>query len=134
MDMHRVREIGTGYTAAWNSGDPAAVAAYYDEQGSLKVNEAEPAVGRAAIGEVAESFMTAFPDMVLVMDSVRTTDDAVEYHWTFTGTNTGPGGTGNPVRFSGYEAWTLNEDGLIEVSLGHFDEADYNRQLEGRAD
>lgn len=36
-----LREIGTGYTAAWNSGNPAAVAAYYDEQGSLKVNEAD---------------------------------------------------------------------------------------------
>ena len=74
--------------------------------------------------------MTDFPDMVIKMDSLRMREGIVEYHWTFTGTNTGPGGTGNAVRFSGYEEWTLGEDGLITASLGHFDEAEYNRQLE----
>ena len=54
----------------------------------------------------------------------------MEYHWTFIGTNTGPGGTGNAVRFSGYEEWTLGEEGRIARSLGHFDEAEYERQLE----
>ncbi len=130
MDLDGLREFGAEYTAAWNSEDPSSVAAFYAESGSLQVNEAEPAVGREAIAAVAQGFMTAFPDMVLVMDSLRTSDDAVEYHWTFIGTNTGPGGTGNAVRFSGYEAWTLGEDGLIAASLGHFDEAEYNRQLE----
>ena len=74
--------------------------------------------------------MTAFPDLVLVMDSLRVSRSTVEYHWTFSGTNTGPGGTGNAVRFSGYEEWTLGANGLIAASLGHFDEAEYNRQLE----
>jgi hypothetical protein len=36
--------------------------------------------------------------------------DIVEYHWTFTGTNTGAGGTGKPVRISGFEEWTLADD------------------------
>jgi len=130
MDVEGLRELGAEYTAAWNSQYPASVAAFYDEIGSLKVNDAEPAVGREAITGVAEGFMTAFPDMVVVMDSLRTTDSALEYHWTFIGTNTGPDGTGNAVRFSGYEEWTLSEDGLISASLGHFDEAEYNRQLE----
>jgi hypothetical protein len=48
---------------------------------------------------------------------------------TLTGTNTGPGGTGKAVRISGYEEWTLGADGLIATSLGHFDEAEYQRQL-----
>ena len=130
MDGERLQEFGAEYTAAWNSQEPVNVAAFFEENGSLKVNAAEPAVGREAITGVAEGFMTAFPDMVLVMDSLRTTDHAIEYHWTFIGTNTGPGGTGKGVRFSGYEAWTLGEDGLISASLGHFDESEYNRQLE----
>ena len=51
-----------------------------------------------------------------------------------TGTNTGPGGTGKAVRFSGYEDWRFGPDGLIAESLGHFDAADYRRQLaEGHA-
>ena len=83
-----------------------------------------------AIAAVAQGFMTDFPDMVIEMDSLRMMEGIVEYHWTFTGTNTGPGGTGNAVRFSGYEEWTLGEDGSITSSLGHFDETEYNRQLE----
>ena len=55
------------------------------------------------------------------------------YHWTFAGTNTGPGGTRQQVLFSGFEEWEIGADGLIAGSLGHFDEADYQRQLEGRA-
>ena len=57
-------------------------------------------------------------------------DERAEYHWTLVGTNTGPGGTGQSVRISGFEEWTLGEGGLIAASLGHFDQADYERQLE----
>lgn len=44
---------------------------------------------------------------------------------------TGPGGTGRAVRISGCEEWRLGSDGLIAESLGHFDDGDYRRQLEG---
>jgi len=130
MDADRMREIGTAYTAAWNRLDPAGVASFHSETSSLKVNDAEPAGGREAIADVAQGFMTAFPDMVLVMDSIRVTEAGAEYHWTYIGTNTGPGGTGKAVRFSGHEDWALGEDGLITQALGHFDEEEYNRQLE----
>jgi predicted ester cyclase len=130
MDAQTLCEFGVRYTAAWSDHDAAAVASFHNENSSLQVNDGEPAVGREAIAAVAQGFMTAFPDMVLEMDSISTTGSTVEYHWTFTGTNTGPGGTGNAVRFSGYEEWTLGEDGLIVASLGHFDDAEYNRQLE----
>jgi hypothetical protein len=33
------------------------------------------------------------------------------------------------VRFSGYEEWTFTADGLVAASLGHFDAAEYARQL-----
>jgi hypothetical protein len=49
-----------------------------------------------------------------------------------TGTNTGPGGTGNSVLISGYELWKIENDGLIAESRGHFDVAEYERQLRGR--
>lgn len=77
----------------------------------------------------AESFMTAFPDMVVTMDDVSGEQGSGVYRWTLTGTNTGPDGTGKAVRISGYEEWTFGADGLILKSLGHFDEADYQRQL-----
>ena len=130
LDAETTTDFGARYTAAWSSHDPASVASFYNPDGSLTVNDGDPAVGREAIAAVAQGFMTAFPDFVLEMDSLRIEAGSVEYHWTFAGTNTGPGGTGNAVRFSGYEEWTMGADGLVAVSQGHFDEAEYNRQLE----
>jgi hypothetical protein len=56
-------------------------------------------------------------------------DGEIHYHWTLTGTNTGPGGTGRSVKISGFESWR-SEKGLIERSQRHFDENEYRRQLE----
>ena len=74
--------------------------------------------------------MDAFPDLNVAMDGVEGNDDKVIYKWTLTGTNTGPGGSGKPVRISGFEEWRLSDDDLIAESRGHFDAADYDRQLE----
>jgi hypothetical protein len=35
------------------------------------------------------------------------------------------------VRISGYELWKIDNDGLIGESKGHFDSAEYERQLKG---
>ena len=118
------------YTAAWCSKDPVSVAAFFATDGSLKVNDAEPAVGTAAITEVARGFMTSFPDLELLMDALEPRGDRLLYHWTLIGTNKGSGGTGQKVRISGYEDWQLSDEGLISESLGHFDEVEYQRQLE----
>ena len=123
-------EFAISYTAAWNSNDPDKVASFFAEHGSLKVNDAEAAIGRAAIADTVRGFMTAFPDMQLIMDDLREKANRVEYHWTFVGTNSGPGGTGNAVRFSGYEDWQFAADGLVEESLGHFDAREYEHQLQ----
>jgi uncharacterized protein (TIGR02246 family) len=117
------------YTAAWCSRDASRVAAFFALHGSLSVN-GTLAAGRSAIAEVAQGFMAAFPDMELRMDDVLVQGDSAVYHWTFLGTNTGPGGTGHKVRFSGYEEWKFGEDGLIAESQGHFDAEDYQRQVD----
>lgn len=133
MDAARLREFAEKYTAAWCSQDPASVASFFAEDGSLTINQGESSIGRTAITAAARGFMTAFPDMVVRMDSLGLAGERTTCHWTLTGTNTGPGGTGRPVRISGYEEWTIGADGLIARSLGHFDEAEYQRQLEGNA-
>jgi hypothetical protein len=131
MDAARLKAFGTRYTAAWCSQNPASVAAFFSEGGSLQINNGSPSVGRSAITAAAQGFMTAFPDMVVAMDGVDLRGDGAVYRWTLTGTNTGPGGSGKSVRISGYEEWRLGPDGLIAESKGHFDEADYKRQLSG---
>jgi uncharacterized protein (TIGR02246 family) len=129
-DSEQLREFAERYTEAWCSQDPESVAAHYAADGSLTINEGPPSVGRPAIAEAAASFMNAFPDMQVLMDDLVVRGDAVEYHWTLAGTNTGPGGSGRRVRISGVEKWTIGDDGLVAASEGRFDEAAYARQLE----
>ena len=129
MDLN---EFARRYAQAWCSQNPETVAAFYAENGSLSVNGGPPAVGREAIADVARGFMSAFPDMEVTMDDlVRKSHERyeAEFYWTLTGTNTGPGGTGKRIRVSGYELWQLNDDGLIRDSKGHFDAAEYERQV-----
>jgi hypothetical protein len=129
MDSKALNDFATRYTAAWCSQRAANVASFFEERGSLKINDGTPAVGRAAITHSAQSFMTAFPDIVVKMDRLVVKGATAKYHWTLTGTHTGPGGTGKSVKIVGFEEWRFGSDGLIEESLGHFDAADYERQL-----
>ena len=129
-----LRKLAEGYTAAWCSQNAASVAAFYSPDGSLTINDGPPAVGRAAITEAAQEFMTSFPDIKVFLDDLAIDGDRTLYHWTLQGTNTGPGGTGKRVRISGFEQWRIAADGLIAESNGHFDSAEYQRQLEHGVD
>ena len=129
MNNDSLESFAQKYTRAWSSQVPGNVAAHFAEDGSLKVNNGTPAVGRIAIAKIAEGFMIAFPDMLLTMDSLSTTEKGIEYHWTLQGTNTGPNGTGKKVQISGVEIWQFDTYGLIKESKGSFDEEEYNRQL-----
>lgn len=125
MDFSELNDFAARYTAAWCSGDAARVASFYTESGSLKINEGNPSLGRQAIAMAAQEFMSAFPDMVVKMDRLNAEGSRhATYHWTLTGTNTGPGGSGKAVRISGYEEWRMGDDGRIAESEGHFDETE----------
>jgi predicted ester cyclase len=132
-DVSALRDFALRYTAAWCSHNPAAVASFYAPSGRLSVNDDAPAVGREAIAQLARSFMDAFPDLRVAMDDLRLNSDRIEYHWTLTGTHAGPGGSGSAVRISSFELWQIGDDGLIAASRGHFDAADYQRQLHARS-
>jgi len=127
--MTDLKNFAKRYANAWCSQDPKNVAAFFAERGSISINNGPPAVGRAAIAKEAQVFMTTFPDMVVTMDKVVHDEEGTKFHWTLTGTNTAPGGTGNKVRISGYELWKIENEGLIAESKGNFDSAEYERQL-----
>jgi uncharacterized protein (TIGR02246 family) len=93
--MTVLKNFAKRYAEAWCSQDPEKVAAFFAENGSLSINDGPRAVGRAAIAKEAQAFMTTFPDMVVTIDKLVRDDEGTKFHWTLTGTNTGPGGTGN---------------------------------------
>ena len=133
MNNKNLSEFATRYAEAWCSHNPEDVAAFFAENGSLKVNNDAPAIGRAAIVEIARGFVRDFPDMNVTFKKLEMRGDVAAFHWTLTGTNTGPGGTGNRVRISGYELWKIDNNGLIAESKGYFDAAEYERQLKHSA-
>jgi uncharacterized protein (TIGR02246 family) len=128
-DLAELTKFAQRYAKAWCTQDPENVAAFFAERGSISINNGPPAVGRTAIAKEAQAFMTTFPDMIVTMDEVSHDEEGTKFHWTLTGTNTGPNGTGKKVRISGYELWKIDNDGLIGESNGHFDGAEYERQL-----
>ena len=134
MTSDELTEFAKRYAKAWCSQNPESVAAFFAERGSISINNGPPAVGRAAIAKEAEAFMTTFPDMIVTMDKVGQDEEGTKFHWTLTGTNTGPGGTGKRVRIHGYELWKIDNDGLIGELKGHFDGAEYERQLKRGVD
>ena len=129
MNDLQLAQFANRYTSAWCSHDASSVATFYSEAGSLEINSGTPAVGRQAIEAAAQSFMSAYPDLIVEFDRLEPRGDRVLYHWTFIGTNTGPGGTGNGVRISGYEDWKIGPDGLIADARGCYDARDWDRQL-----
>lgn len=129
ISQSQAEELGRKYTEAWCSRDPNAVAAFYAPDGRIVINDGDPSNGRAEVAEMAKGFFDGFPDLVVRMDSIRTSGTYCVYLWTLDGTNTGPDGTGNRVEISGWEYWRLNDDGLVAESRGHFDAEDYERQL-----
>jgi hypothetical protein len=133
-DPTQLCEFARSYTAAWCGGDSARVAAHYLPEGWLRINDGEAAKGRGAIASAAQEFMTTFPDLQLAMDDLVMMSDGAEFHWTLIGTHTKPGGIENRVRISGFEVWKVSDEGLIAESEGHFDAADYQRQLDPRAE
>jgi nuclear transport factor 2 (NTF2) superfamily protein len=122
-DRKQIEQLARNYTEAWCSRDPARVAGLYVPGGMIAINGGDA----AGIAAVAEAFIAAFPDIEVFMDDLVLREDGiVEYRWTFTGTSVE---TGKSVRVPGFEEWTIASDGLIAVSRGHYDQAEYDRQL-----
>lgn len=107
------------YVAAWSSGEPEQVAAFFAADGELIINDA-PRIGRAEITAAARGYMAAYPDLLMTLDGIEGSGRDVRLRWTFTGTNTGPAGSGNAVHVVGREEWRLGDDGLIATSDATF--------------
>ena len=125
VDHEAVRRLASAYTAAWNSGLPEAVAAFYAEEGQIVINRGNPWIGRKGIVDMAGGFFADVPDLELVCDDVRCAGNHVAYFWTFTGTHAS---TKNRLRVVGWEEWDLDADLKVAASRGWYDADDYARQ------
>ena len=74
--MPDTKAFARRYTAAWCSKDPHKVAAHFTDTGWLSVNDGPRATGHAAIAEVAQGFMTTFPDLEVRLEKLVETPAA----------------------------------------------------------
>jgi uncharacterized protein (TIGR02246 family) len=128
IDHETMQRVANAYTAAWNSGSPAAVAAFFAPEGRIVINRGRPWEGRAGVAEMAAGFYADVPDLHLVCDGLRVAGDHVVYLWTFTGTFAA---TGNTMRVTGWEEWDVDAEYRVTESRGWFDADDYARQGAG---
>jgi uncharacterized protein (TIGR02246 family) len=126
IDLATAQAIASAYTAAWNSGDPQAVAGHYAATGRIVINNGNPWEGRAGTAAMASGFFADVPDLALTCDGVRVAGSHMVYLWTFTGHHAG---TKNPLRIVGWEEWDLDGDGKVAASRGWYDAEDYARQV-----
>ena len=129
LSSARIADIARAYETAWNSGDPARVAACYAEAGGIVINRGTPWEGRAKVAEMAAGFYADVDDMRVILDDLRVAGDHVAFIWTFTGRHAT---SGNALDVKGWEEWDLDAEGLIAASKGWFDPEDYARQVAGR--
>lgn len=123
LDPNRIRQMAENYKNAWCTGDPKQVASFYAEDGFIIINGGLPWAGRAGLAAMSGGFIDAYPDAILTTDDLHIEADRAVWSWTFSGTNTGPGGNGNKAVFSGYEVWRINDSYQIAESYGYYDSA-----------
>jgi uncharacterized protein (TIGR02246 family) len=124
-----ISSFARAYEAAWNSGDPAQVAACFAPEGGIVINRGQPWQGRAKVAEMAAGFYADVNDMRVILDELRIAGSHVAFIWTFTGRHAG---TGKPLSVKGWEEWDLDAEGLIAASQGWFDAEDYAAQVAGQ--
>ena len=128
LTVTEAQALADGYTAAWNSGQAAAVAGFFAADGQIVINRGTPWLGRRGVAAMAQGFYTDVPDLQLSCDGIRLMGDHMVYLWSFTGHHVG---TKNPLRISGCEEWDLDAAGLVKTSRGWFDGDLYTRQIAG---
>ena len=126
LKSEQLKKVANDYAEAWSSKSPEAVASFYADDGQIIINRGEAIVGKAAIAEMAAGFYSAFPDLVVHCDEMRTAGDHAIFVWTLEGHHVD---TKNYVKVGGWEEWDLDEAMKVKCSLGWFDAAEYDRQI-----
>lgn len=136
--MDWLREFGERYLDAWNSHDPAAVAACVAEDVVWEDPALpEPARGRDGVEEFVRVGTRAFPDFRFTEpgEPAISADGLVAYvPWRMTGTHTGPldppgfAPTGRSFAIDGVDLWRFR-GALIWRYRAVYDSSELGRQL-----
>lgn len=126
------RAVVDSYFAAWNSGDPQAVAAHFEADGvrhwrvvnNPAVHTPERFEGTAAIAEGVKVFMDAVPDLRVEPGVYAETPDGAIFEWTCRGHHSGAwgdwAGQGEELELPGVSVLRLRDGRIVEERM-YFD-------------
>lgn len=106
--------------AAWNSHDPARVAAHYTEDCRVvDVAIAQPPVGCEGVRQMFEAYYHAFPDLEITSDAIIIDGDQVAIFWTARASHQGSilsiPPSGRAVTTRGVNHLVLRDDKVCET-------------------
>lgn len=125
--MKEIAKTAKDYAKAWSSGNASSVVDFYADDGEIIINRGEPIVGPQALTQMVEGFYSEFPDLVVNLDHLRVAGSHVMFGWTLVGTHSQ---TKQRVCVPGWEEWDVNDAGKVQRSMGWFDAAEYDRQVQ----
>ena len=134
MDRDELLQRADDLVAAWNRGDADGVAAFYRDDSEFRdIAAIDVARGREGARHAAHVYMTAFPDLHIIVRTTIVDGDRLAQEWTATGTNDGElkglAATGGRVEVDGCTTVAFNEDGTVRASHLYWDVAGLMRQL-----
>jgi predicted ester cyclase len=119
------------YNQAWQTGVVEGLDAIFDPNFVRHADKGSSADGLENLKKVIKGFKTAYPDLKLVFSEEFYGKNQYAGHWSFTGTNTGPGEF--PPTGKSISMWGVNiihfKDGKIVEEWDGFDNVPVLEQL-----
>jgi predicted ester cyclase len=119
------------YNQAWQTGNVDGLDAVFDPNFVRHADKGSSADGLENLKKVIQGFKAAYPDLKLVFSEEFYGENQYAGHWSFTGTNTGPGEF--PPTGKSVSMWGVNiihfKDGKIVEEWDGFDNAPVLEQL-----
>jgi steroid delta-isomerase-like uncharacterized protein len=130
------RTVSSG-VEAWNSHDPARVAALFEHEATVVIEGAPPMTGGDAIAAEAKQDFAAYPDFKVAVTRLFVHGTTGVFEWVITGKNDGPfmgqKPTGRQMGVAGVSVATFDEEGLIKQEHRYCDLPTIQSQLDPTA-
>ena len=121
--------IAAKWAAAWNSHDPAKVAALFAEDGVYEdIPFGSTNRGKTALRQYAENYFAAVPDMKTVVTGSSIKNGVGYVEWVFSGTDVGLYKTGKPFSLRGVSVLAV-KNGKIMRDRDYYDLAGLMKQV-----
>ncbi len=107
----KIADLAKSYAAAWTARNGFDISQHFEPTGQLIVN-GTPATDPKAIADVAQGFITLFPDLHYMADDTRIAGANALQSWTLYGHHSE---TNAFTKLSGWNTFTVSDAGKIQT-------------------